>query len=661
MGLGVAEWVMPMPLLRTPARGRGWSGRDRDAPFWFGVRLLLTLAVTFVVIGVGGYAALNARLERQQVRTYAQAQRADVQSFKAIAAGTSSQERALAKLQVVLDAFRRRGAREALLIDESHVIRAATDRRLVGRVGTDSRIVAALDRGTHFSGHAQGKGGHARDFEFVQPLDLDGERYAYELSYGHRTYDARMREIRLTLAMLGLAALLFGSLLFYLVGGRSLIRSHRFALQRATRDGLTDLPNQRAFEEDLPRAVASADRYGEPLALAVLDVDDFKFANDRHGHQHGDELLRRLADALGSQRAGDRAYRTGGDEFTVLLPRTDAAGARAFGKRLQGRLTSAGVDVSVGTATLEPGKPPDLLRSEADVALYEAKRQGGKRIVHYDSIQSPVTVTSSHKRQAVRRLIEEGRLQTLFQPIWDLGDGTLLGLEALTRFDPSYELDEVAEVFDIAEQLGRVHALDVLCVQSALSAAAELPPEGRLFINISPQTLDLDADRNDWLRVAVLEAGLPLERVVVEVTERFRARTTAVVKCLQRLRAQGFKVAIDDVGTGNSGLEMLSQIGADYVKLDRSIVAAAPTEPNARAVLVAMAAFARQTGAFVIAEGVEDDGVLDYLRSLDGDLMRADTVVQGGQGYGLGRPNASARPETPGAFQVRPPRIALLR
>jgi EAL domain-containing protein (putative c-di-GMP-specific phosphodiesterase class I) len=119
------------------------------------------------------------------------------------------------------------------------------------------------------------------------------------------------------------------------------------------------------------------------------------------------------------------------------------------------------------------------------------------------------------------------------------------------------------------------------------------------------------------------------------------------------LRGQGFKLALDDVGTGNAGLEMLREVGAEFVKLDRSIVAAAPNESNARAVLLAMATFARETGAYVIAEGIEDDALLHWVRTIDDAIPRdAATMIQGGQGYGLGRPS----PEVPpvGATLVAP-------
>ncbi len=307
-------------------------------------------------------------------------------------------------------------------------------------------------------------------------------------------------------------------------------------------------------------------------------------------------------------------------------------------RRLSRNLADAGIAASVGVSSLRPGERADTLREEADAALYESKRQGGGRATHYNEIRERVAVTSADKKEAVRRLIDEGRLSTVFQPIWNFEAETLLGVEALTRPDPEYGLSGPAEAFDVAEQLGLVHRLDVLCVRSALRSVPELAPGALLFVNLAPQTLDLDAERDDWFRRAVEQAGLPRERVVIEVTERFGGRTAAVVKCLARLRGQGFQTALDDVGTGNSGLEMLRRIDAEFVKLDRSIVVAAPTQPGARAVLMAMATFARQTGAFVIAEGIEDQDTLAFLRGIAAEDLQTGTVIQGGQGFELGRP-----------------------
>jgi diguanylate cyclase (GGDEF)-like protein len=617
--------------------------------------MFAAVALTFALIGVVGYVLIDRNLEHRQIQNYAAAQRADAEGFEDVAAHAASPADAIAQIDRLLNAIARRpGTLEAVLIDQRHVIAAAGEDRVIGTEDADPRIDAALRQGRSYAGREGDRTEDRENFEFVVPVNLLGGRYAYEVTYDHRTYDAQLHDMRMVLLLVGLLALFGGGAVFYVVGGRALMRDHRRALQRATRDGLTDLPNQRAFQDELPQAVASSARYQDPLALVVLDVDDFKFINDHHGHPHGDSVLRHVAEVLREARPGDRPYRIGGDEFALLMAHTDSDGARTLARRLSRSFTEAGIEVSVGVSALRSGglespasgwESPaagraDTLRAEADAALYEAKRQGGHRSAHFDDIRERVVVTSTAKKEAVRALIDEGGLTTVFQPIWDFAAETLMGVEALMRPDPAYGLSGSAEAFDVAEQLGRVHQLDVLCVESALRAVPELRDGVLLFINLSPHTLDLDSARNDWVRLAVEGAGRSPSQVVIEVTERFGGRTAAVVKCLQRLRKQGFQIALDNVGTGNSGLEMLRKVEAEFVKLDPSIVIAAPTDPSARAVLLAMATFARQTGSFVIAEGVEDEETLRFLRSIDAQDLYADTIIQGGQGGELGSPSS---------------------
>jgi len=622
---------------------------DDGSSFAFGVRLLATVALTFALTGVTGYVLLERNVAQQLIHDYAEGQRADARAFELEGSRATSTADGIGDIERLLEGVEQRpGTLAVSLIDRQHVIRAAGNRARVGSMEADARIDAALEHGASYAGREGGRGRDSSDFEFIVPVNLPSGRYAYEVTYDHHTYDAQLSELRKVLAVIALFTLIGGGAVFYLLGGRRLMRDHRVVLQRATRDGLTDLPNQRAFHDELPQAVASAARYDDHFALALLDVDDFKLINDRHGHPHGDAMLQSVAQVLRETRPGDRPYRIGGDEFALSLTHTDAQGAHAVARRLSRSLQDAGISTSIGVSALRPGQQADTLRAEADAALYEAKREGGNRATHYEDIRERVVVTTSEKKEAVVRLIEEGRLETLFQPIWNLDAQTLLGVEALTRPDPSYGLSGPAEAFDIAEQIGRVHQLDVLCVENALRLAPQLHPGVLLFLNLSPLTLDLDAEANAWLAPAVERAGLTPQAIVVEVTERSGGRTERVIKRLKHLRAQGFKIAVDDVGTGNSGLEMLSKIDAEFVKLDRSIITAAATEANARAVLMAMATFARQTGAFVIAEGIEDDDILQFLRAINEEhQLASDAIIQGGQGFGLGRPSHELTPESP--------------
>jgi diguanylate cyclase (GGDEF)-like protein len=640
--------MAPRPPARLPAGPsadgarwpRGAVARPRSA-FGFTLRLCLAIGLTFTLLGALGYAMIGDQLQRRLLATYAAEHTADAASL----VDARNRARTTAGRHHEISEFlnglaRRPGVMTAELVNSSGIIEATGDAATLGRRRVDAAIRRALQRQRSYVGRESAPDRDGRDLEFVVPVKLEHGRHAFVVTRDHRLLDTQLSAVRHTVIVIVVISLIVAAFVFWLVGGRALVRSHRIALHRASSDGLTDLPNQRAFREDLAREMLAARRHGDALGVAAIDLDDFKFLNDRHGHAHGDVLLRRVAAVIHDLRAGDRAYRLGGDEFALILSRTDAAGARAAARRLTAALRDAGVGASVGLSALRPGHEADALLVEADAALYEAKRHGGATIVHFDDVRDRVAVTRPDEVRAVHRLLDECALTTAFQPIWNLASGTLLGVEALSRPAADSGLVGPAQAFDVAEQIGRVRDLDALCAASALRSAADLPDGALLFLNIAPQTLDLGAD-DDWLLDAVDAAGLEPGRVVVEITERFGGRTTSVLKGLRRLRAQGFKLALDDVGTGNAGLEMLREVGAEFVKLDRSIVAAAPEESNARAVLLAMATFARQTGAYVIAEGIEDEGLLDWVRTIDDAIARETSTVQGGQGYGLGRPSAA--------------------
>ncbi|HEX4670019.1 MAG TPA: bifunctional diguanylate cyclase/phosphodiesterase [Solirubrobacterales bacterium] len=636
---------MPAPKSSWTARRADDLRRRADA-LGFGVRLFLTLFVALAIVGGLGYVLISDHLEGYEIDRYSRDQRDDAKGFEDLARKLPTPI-AIREIDELLDAIgRRSGTQEALLISPANVVRASAEDRLEGRRESDPRIDAALASGAFYSGHETDPLLDSSDFEFVTPVRFPGGLYALTTSYDSASFDAHVDRVRRTLLLVILLALVGIAGLFYLLGGRTLLRHHRLALQRATRDGLTDLPNHRAFDEELAQIAAAAARNRAPLALALLDLDHFKLINDRYGHPQGDELLRRVAGVLRDGRSADRGYRIGGDEFALLLLNTDEQGARILIQRLSRTLTEAEASASIGVAQLRPGLSAEELRAQADAALYEAKRRGGKGFAAYEEIRDKVAITTSAKREAVRRLVEERRFETVFQPIWNLASGELIGLEALTRPDPSYELSGPREAFDIAEQIGAVADLDEICATQALRRVSTLPEGALLFVNLAPKTLELDPNCDEWLQSEVERAGLAPEQVVAEVTERIGARTAPVLKSLERLRGRGFKLALDDVGTGNAGLEMLRKIGAEYVKIDRSIVAAAATEPNARAVLMAMATFARQSGAFVIADGIEDEETLEFLRGVEALDARPGTIIQGGQGFELGQasvPMAGAR------------------
>lgn len=408
----------------------------------------------------------------------------------------------------------------------------------------------------------------------------------------------------------------------------------RAELQRLERaaltDNLTSLGNHRAFQEEYQSAVTRSSADG--VALVRIDVDEFKVVNDQHGHSQGDRVLVALAKSLRQVDGHGRAYRLGGDDFAVVAPVSNKSDIIAIIERirqeaphrLQGSTVSIGIAVNPATQ-----RDADILIEEAEAALAEAKRRGRNTLVTFDEIQEGAAILSSAKAGGVRRLLAERQVRVAFQPIWDLGRGGMMAFEALTRLPPEYGLAGPQEAFDIAERLGRAHDLDAISREAILARAAELPSDSLLFLNLSPQSLDHDLLAGSALVRAVEAAGLSPGRVVLEITERSVARQAVVIREARRLRALGFKLALDDAGAGNAGLEMLSQLPVDFVKIDRAVVANALTDPTADAVLAAIVAFARKARSGVVAEGIETEEMLDHVRQAGAQYV---------QGYLLGRP-----------------------
>jgi diguanylate cyclase (GGDEF)-like protein len=481
-------------------------------------------------------------------------------------------------------------------------------------------------------------------FRFVVPIHLRGERFLLRVDADGDVLHGRVNALSNQALVFSVVSLLIGTGLFYVLGGRKLARRHRLVVRRATRDSLTDLGNHGAFQDELARAVAIAARRREPLALALVDLDDFKFTNDRYGHRRGDLVLVEIARVLAAGRAEDRAFRLGGDEFAVLMPRTDGAEARAGVERrlAAARKSASSASFTVGVAVVPPGTETDaaVLWEQADAALYEGKRSGSGTVVVFDDVAELLSIVTPAKIQALRALLKEARVEIVFQPIWDLQDGRVLGLEALARPWAGYGFDGPADMFAVAEKIGRAHELDAICRSAALARAHEIPTGVLLFLNVNPQSLSHGDLAGDRLLRTVAAVGLHPSQVVLEITERSDARLSQVSADGTRLRSLGFRLALDDVGAGNAGLAMLRELPVDFVKIDQRVIATALHDTNAHAVLLAIVAYARAAGSYVIAEGIESEKILSFVHGAEVTSMSHEPPIKGGQGFLLGRPSA---------------------
>jgi diguanylate cyclase (GGDEF)-like protein len=414
---------------------------------------------------------------------------------------------------------------------------------------------------------------------------------------------------------------------------------YREAREDSLHDGLTGLGNHRSFQEELDRQLDLFRRHQVPVALLLIDLDDLKVVNDNEGHPAGDGLLLGMANAIrDTLRYGDRAFRIGGDEFAVLLPHTSADEALIAANRLRHFCLrpAAGerlIPFSGGISSV-PQLTSDRneLFRQADAALYRCKRAGRGTVAVFDPERDlvPTDAHGAGAGTAVRDVIRSRNLKPVYQPIVDLRDGSVLGFEGLIRPGASSSFANPGQLFAAAAATGRTTELDLACFEVVAAGATQIAPDQVVTINLSPQTLELEDFTASWLLEILSRYGISAGRVIVELTER------EPITDLDRLRRNvaglqraGVRLAADDVGAGNAGLRLLSQVRFDIVKIDLSLVQDGAQHDASRAVVRSLMDLAARQGAVAIAEGIETAEQLRSLRELG---------ITTGQGYLLGRP-----------------------
>ncbi|MGH2761079.1 MAG: EAL domain-containing protein [Thermoleophilaceae bacterium] len=401
---------------------------------------------------------------------------------------------------------------------------------------------------------------------------------------------------------------------------------HSSLEELAHSDPLTGLANHRRFQELLGGEVERARRAGRPLAVAILDLDDFKRVNEARGHPFGDELLATAAESLRSaMRDLGVVARVGGDEFGLILPGTEPARAVVLTDAARTAVEAAApvrgsLRCSAGIACYpDDAKGAGALVQVADGALLWAKQSGRGRSRRYDP-EHVLVVTEEQREDFAGLIARPDAVRPVFQPIVSLASGEPVGFEALARFDDRPGLPP-SWWFSQAHRFGLGAALEAEAVRVAL-AAERRPPGTFLSINLSPSALAAPEIRE------LLPADLT--GLVIEITEQDGVLDVEALRHhVDPLRARGARIAVDDAGAGYAGLRQVMSMRADIVKLGRSLVADVHADPAKIALIGSLVHFARTTGATICGVGIE---TLDELRTL------VHLGVPYGQGWALARP-----------------------
>jgi diguanylate cyclase (GGDEF)-like protein len=419
--------------------------------------------------------------------------------------------------------------------------------------------------------------------------------------------------------------------------------------QLSNYDPLTNLPNRRVLIDRLEAWQRSNTR--TPAALLFLDLDNFKSVNDSLGHQVGDELLRQVADRLGSFANEQRLVaRLGGDEFVIFYEGASTARARVLAEAIvQSFKSTFLVDgtpfrttTSIGIAAVNgtPGEEAaDPLRS-ADAAMYESKQRGGNQVVVGEDRQHEKALRQLHLEQGLFLAVENAEVFLEYQPQFACGSGHLLGFEVLIRWThPTYGLIMPGEFIPLAEKIDQIVPLGAWVLHSALQQIcdwrARFTEKLTVSVNVSAKQM-CRADFTNSVLHMLQATGVPTTALRLEVTESILMQDQAVVH-IGELRSTGITVSIDDFGTGYSTLAALQRLSVDEVKIDKSFVNDVADNPRTAALFGAMVHMAHNLDAKVMAEGVESEKQWNCIRNLGCD---------GAQGYFLSKPLSSQAVET---------------
>jgi diguanylate cyclase (GGDEF)-like protein len=413
----------------------------------------------------------------------------------------------------------------------------------------------------------------------------------------------------------------------------------------AYHDALTGLPNRPLFMDRLIVAMAQAGRAHQKLAVFFLDLDRFKDINDSLGHTTGDTLLKAVAERVRRCiREGDTVARFGGDEFTLMIPRIenieDAAKIAQkiidtlkipflVGDRELFVTTSIGISISPGDGT-----DPETLVRNADTAMYRAKDQGRDNYQLYAPAMNARALERLALENLLRKAVSQNELALFYQPQIDANTRTLVGVEALIRWNhPELGLISPAIFIGVAESSGLIVPIGEWILRTACRQIKiwqrKIDHDITVAINLSARQFQ-QPDLVDMIRSAIEETGIKGSSLEVEITESSAMQNADnTVYTLRELKSLGVRISMDDFGTGYSSLNYLKRFPIDTLKLDKAFVKDVTTDPSDAAIVSAVIQMAHSLNIKVVAEGVETEAQLDFLVRQD-----CDTI----QGYFFSKP-----------------------
>jgi diguanylate cyclase (GGDEF)-like protein/PAS domain S-box-containing protein len=412
-------------------------------------------------------------------------------------------------------------------------------------------------------------------------------------------------------------------------------------------DALTELPNRALLQDRLSKALASARRRKDKVALLFLDLNRFKDINDSLGHLVGDLLLQEVAERLKKwAREQDTVARVGGDEFVIVLTAVkDGADAAVAAERLMHAMSagfvvegrSLSISCSLGISVFpEHGADSETLIKNADAAMYCAKENEGRNFRFFTDDMNAQAVERLTLENGLRLALDKKELFLVYQPQVDIVSGKIIGLEALLRWQhPTLGLVPPDKFIRIAENCGLIVPIGEWVLRTACSQVRKWQDEGIPAVSIAINVSAVQFRQEDFcelIRRVLHETGLAPQYLELELTEGLLlANADVTFSVLQELKAMGLTLAIDDFGTGYSNFNYLRQFRVSKLKIDRSFIRDVAVNPDDAAITTAIISMAKSLNLKVIAEGVEDEAQMSFLRAHQCDEI---------QGYYFSKPLA---------------------